>query len=61
MKMLDAKLVFMLELLNLLERSFFIVLLVLCGRLDARLQFLANEQDLTILIVKILRLCFNPS
>lgn len=59
--MLDTKLVFMLELLNLLEWRFLIVFLVLRGRLDTRLQLLANKQDLAVLIVKILRLCFNPS
>lgn len=35
MKMLDPKLIFMLELLNLFEWRFLIVLLILRGRLDA--------------------------
>jgi hypothetical protein len=51
MEMLNAEFVFVLELLNLFQGSFLVVLLVLCGRFDTRLQLLANEKDLTVLVV----------
>jgi len=37
------------------------MLLVLGSRLDAALHLLADEQDLAILIVEVLRLDFDPS
>jgi len=59
--MLDAQLILMFKLLNLLLWSLFVMLLVLGSRLDAALHLLADEQDLAILIVEVLRLDFDPS
>jgi NADH:ubiquinone oxidoreductase subunit H len=56
MKMLDAELVLMLELLKLLLWCLFIVLLILGGWLGASFEFLTNEQDLTVLVVDVLGL-----
>jgi len=59
--MLDAQLILMFKLLNLLLWSFLVMLLVLGGRLDATLQLLSDEQNLAVLIVQVLRLDFDPS
>jgi hypothetical protein len=60
MKMLDAELVFVLKLLKLLLRCFLVVLLIFGGGLGPRFEFLANEQDLTVLVVDVLGLDLRP-
>lgn len=49
--MLYTELIFVLKLLNLFLGCFLIMLLILCGGLDARFHFLTNEKNLTVLIV----------
>lgn len=58
--MLDAKLVLMLELLELLLWSLFIVLLVLRCWLDGRFKVLADEEDLAVLVVEVFGLYLAP-
>jgi hypothetical protein len=58
--MLDAKLVLMLQFLELLLRSFLIMLLVLRCWLDGRFEVLADEKDLAVLVVKVLGLDLAP-
>ena len=59
--MLDAELILMFKLLNLLLWSLLVMLLVLGSRLDAALHLLADEQDLAVLVVQVFWLDFDPS
>ena len=59
--MLDAQLILMFKLLNLFLWSLLVMLLVLGSRLNATLHLLADEQDLAVLVVQVLRLDFDPS
>jgi hypothetical protein len=58
--MLNTKLVFMLKLLKLLLRSLLVVFLVLCRRLNALFEALADKQDLAVLVVDVLGLDLTP-
>lgn len=60
MQMLDAKLIFMLQLLQLLLRRLLIMLLILRGRLNTLFKVFTDEQDLAVLVIKVLRLDFRP-
>ena len=51
MKMLDTELVLVLQLLNLFQRSVFVVLLILRCRLYTLLYLFANKQDLAVFII----------
>lgn len=54
MEMLDTKLILMLKLFQLLLRCLFIVLLILLRRLNRRIDFLTDEQNLAVLVVEVL-------
>lgn len=54
MEMLDTNLILMLKLFQLLLRCLFIVLLILLRRLNRRIDFLTDEQNLAVLVVEVL-------
>jgi len=60
MQMLNTEFILMLKLLKLLLRRLLVVLLILCCRLDATIELLANEQDLTVFVVDVLGLDLRP-
>jgi hypothetical protein len=51
MQMLNPKFILMLQLLNLLHRRLLVMLLVFLRRLDPSVDFLADEQDLAVLVI----------
>jgi hypothetical protein len=61
MQMLDTKLIFMLELLELFLWCLLVVLLILCRWLNALIKVFTNEQDLTVLVIDILGFNLSPS
>jgi hypothetical protein len=60
MKMFDAELVLVLELLELLLRCLLVVLLILRSGLGTCLELLTNKQDLAVLVIDVLGLDFGP-
>ena len=56
MQMLHAQLVFVFQLLQLFLWRVFVVFLVLLGSLDSIVRFLADKEDLSVGVVKILGL-----
>jgi hypothetical protein len=61
MQVFNSKLVLVLELVQLFLWCLFVVLLVLCGWFRGALQLLANQENLAVGIIKILRLYLTPS